>query len=168
MNRIMVTFLFCLVMSSNAIAGDDATVQRVTDVVKAYAGSIGCLMRFDPQNIVEYDVDNDGQKEIVVLFGVDPGCSGGSAMYHTALAVIECDTKGRLFVRTSQSFPKTQPEGLPQYTERIFLRSGQLMFSGKAFDFSKDALCCPSVLVEGLLILRNGTWIVEKTQGKSK
>lgn len=168
MKRIIATFLFCLVMSSTAIAGDAATIRKVTDVVKAYAGSIGCLMHFDPKNIVEYDVDNDGQNEIVVLFGVDPGCSGGSAMYHSALAVIERGTRGRLFVRPPQSFPATQPEGLPQYTEKIFLRSGQLMFSGKDFDFAKDALCCPSVLVEGLLILRNGTWIVKKTKEKSK
>lgn len=154
--------MMCILMSNSATAGDQVSIRKITAVVKAYAKPIGCLMNFETHNIVEYDVDANGQKEIIVLFGIDPECSGGSAMYHSALAVIDRDTKGRLFVRPAQSFPVTQPEGLPQYTEKIFLRSGKLMFSGNDFDFSKDGLCCPSVPVEGTLLLKDGSWIIEK------
>ena len=88
-------------------------------------------------------------------------------MARSVIILIKRDYKGRLFLQPEQSFPAAQPEGLPQCTYRLFLRSSKLMFSGEDFD-KDDPLCCPSLSVEGLLIMKYGKWIVKDVKSKKK
>jgi len=42
------------------------------------------------------------------------------------------------------------------------------MFSGDDFDFSSDPLCCPSLSVEGMLIVKDRKWIIKEMKTKKK
>ena len=167
MKRTLGAFLLCILISNTAMATDATVKRKVAAMVKTYAGMIGCLMYCDPSNIVEYNIDDDDRKEFIALIGIDPECSGGTAMAQSGLILIKHDYKGRLFLQPEHSFPVAQPEGLPQCTYRLFLRSGKLMFSGEDFD-KGDSPCCPSLSVEGLLTMKDGKWIVSNVEAKKK
>ena len=156
--------ILLLLFASGQAFGEEQKIPRkkISAVVKAYAGTIGCMFPLDEENIVKYKVEGgyDGIGEYVVLFGIDPKCSGGSAMYHSALAVLEKDYRGDFFIHPGQSFPVNRPDGLPQYVKKIYVENGQLLFLSKEFD-SKDGLCCPSLLVTGRLFMKEGKWFAE-------
>jgi hypothetical protein len=163
MRRLTITFLLLIVACGQAL-GEEQNIPRnkISAVVKLYAGTIGCIFPLDEQNIVKYSVEGgyDGVGEYVVLFGIDPKCSGGSAMYHSALAVLESDYRGNFFIHPGQSFPVNSPDGLPQYVDKIYVENEQLLFHSKEFD-TKDARCCPSLQVTGRLFMKEGKWIAE-------
>ena len=170
LNWIKTSLLLLLGVAGHAICAETATqTLKVESVVKAYANTIGCLLRLDRRNIVRQNIGGlNGASTYVVLFAIDQGCSGGSAMSQSAIAVVEQGMQGRMFIRPELSFPVTKNEGLPQYTEKIFVRNGDLRFAAKDFDFSKDALCCPSLPVEGRLSFKDGKWIAESLPAPSK
>ena len=156
--------LVLLFISTKLSVGAEQNIPRseIGSVVKDFAKTIGCMMKFDETNIVRYEVDGgyDGFGEFVVLYGIDPKCSGGSAMYHSAIAVLERDYRGNIYIHPGQSFPVNRPNDLPQYVEKIYVENGQLLFKSKEFD-SKDGLCCPSLLVTGRLFMKEGKWFSE-------
>jgi hypothetical protein len=158
--RVLATLLLgaCLVSIS---AGEDARapVERIMSVLRSYADTFGCIVRLEDENILPYDIDGDGKKEFVVLFGIDPGCSGGAATHRSVFAVLERETQGRIFVRPQQSFPAAQLEGFVRHMERIFIEDGQLWYEGKEFDWTNDGHCCPSVPVKGKIFFRDGAWM---------
>jgi len=135
--------------------------RAIAKSLRSYADSIGCLLAFDPKNVVKFNASGSGgSSEYVVLFVIDPDCSGGSAMAFRALAVFEETEPHRVFVRPALSFPIAENE-LPPFTERLFVEDGKLMYDGLDFDAAKDPLCCPSIPVRGQLTFRNGTWVTE-------
>ena len=169
-NWIATNLLLTLGAAGNAICAEPATPTiKVESVIKAYANTIGCLLRLDRQNIVRHNIgSSDAPPTYVVLFAIDQGCSGGSSMSQSAIAVVEQGIQGRMFIRPELSFPVSKNEGLPQYAEKIFVKNGDLRFVAKDFDLSKDALCCPSLHVEGRLSFKNGKWIAESLPTPSK
>ncbi len=149
-----------ILLSGSSLAGEaKIPVGKLARVANTYATSIGCVLAFDKRNIVEYPVSSGGEKNYVALVGIDPQCSKGSAMYHSAIVALVAIEGSGVFVVPDQSFPIAENEGLPQYVERIYTKGGELWFSGKEFDSSKDALCCPSLSVTGKVVLRNGNWV---------
>jgi hypothetical protein len=148
----------CMVSIS---AGEDARApaEKIKSVLRSYANTLGCVVRFEDENILPYDVDDDGKKEFVVLVGIDPGCSGGTAMHRSVLVVLERETQGQIFVRPQQSFPSAQLEGFVQHMERISIKDEQLWYEGKEFDWTNDARCCPSVPVKARIFFKDGAWM---------
>lgn len=144
-------------MTAAGAADHGVPKKRIEAVVKAYVGTIGCLLNLDRQNIVKFGVNDEGATTYVALFSIDPNCSGGSAMAHSAIALLE-RTSGGIFIRPAQSFPVASSRGLPQYVERIYVQGDHLRYSGKEFDVAKDPLCCPSIQVKGELMLIDGVW----------
>jgi len=161
--RIAVAVLLCLCFSSAAVCAErEIPVDTIAVVLKSYADTVGCNFNFDKKNIVQYDIDGNGKKEYVVLFFIDAGCSGGSSMTTSVFAVLNDSFYG-VFVRPHMSQPATPSFGFPSFIERIFLKNGQLWYSAKDFDWSKDALCCPSIPVEApMYLLKKVVWIDEK------
>lgn len=167
-NILVMAFMFWSISIGQSIGAEqNIPYNKISSVVKDFAKTIGCMMNFDEKNIVRYEVEGgyDGVGEFVVLYGIDPKCSGGSAMYHSALAVLEDDYRGNVYIHPGQSFPINQPNDLPQYVEKIYVENGQLLFQSKEFD-SKDALCCPSLLVTGRLFMKEGKWFAEIIKSK--
>ncbi len=141
-----------------ALAGEPkhkVPVKPIEKALLAYARSIGCNESFDRRNIVavpqDYDVDANFQ--YLVVYWLDVGCSGGSAMGRSLFAVLRPDVSGDYFVDPELSRPEATV-GFPQDIDRVFVRQGRIFYSAREFDFSKDALCCPSVSVSGELSLR--------------
>lgn len=162
-NIVFLAFLLCCISTGQSIrAEQNIPRNKISSVVKDFANTIGCIMDLDENNIVRYEVEGgyDGVGEFVVLYGIDPKCSGGSAMYHSALAVLEIDYRGNIYIHPGQSFPVNRPNDLPQHVEKIYVENGQLLFQSKEFD-SKDGLCCPSLLVTGRLSMKEGKWFAE-------
>ena len=161
-SRLAARVLLCL---SAAAAGDAPALARepasqvpvklIEKAIVAYARSIGCNQSFDPRNIVAmpggYGVD--GLSPYLVVYSVDVGCSGGSSSWQSAFAVLRPNTMNGVFVDPELSRPAATV-GLPQFIERVEVRRGRIVYVAKEFDFTKDALCCPSVEVTGELALR--------------
>jgi len=132
-------------------------VKAITAVVNDYGNSIGCEVHIDNKNIVPYTLDY--QDVYVVLYSIDPECSGGSAMSRAVFAVVGRSDYGRkLYVLPKYSSPHQTSIDFPAYTYRLFVKDGQLRFLAKALANS-DALCCPSIPVEGRAIFRDGNWV---------
>ncbi len=161
MKKLTVVFLFFIfVFGCNAFAESNIPKKQVKEVVEAYTKTIGCLMNLEEKNIVKFNINNDNG--YIVLFGIDPECSGGSAMYHSALAFLVQNNRGNIFIRPSKSFP-VATNNLPQHTESIYIKENELRYSAKDFNWripnvKGDALCCPSLKVEGKLTFKNGKW----------
>jgi len=162
--KIAVAFMLCLGISSMEVyAKGKVPVENITVALKTYADTTGCEFYFDKQNIVQYDIDGDGEKELIALFFIDVGCSGGTAMGASVFAVLDSDSRGRVFVRPHMSQPATPSFGFPRLIDRIFLKNDRLWYSAKDFDWTKDALCCPSVPVEApVSLLKNVIRVDEK------
>jgi hypothetical protein len=149
-------------LASIATAADKPLpAKKIMAAVKAYANSIGCFVHMDPRNVARAKVDRI--KPIVALYSIDETCSGGTAMHRPAFAVLVPDDHGGLLVLPEYSIPSSTSEKLPQYTERIFVKGEELWFSGQVFNWDNkapseegDALCCPSVSVEGRVIFNPG------------
>ena len=127
---------------------------KVTALLKSYANALGCDFKFDKSNIVRTDIDGDGEKEYVAIFYIDTTCSHTNTQGREVFAVIDFDSRDRIVVRANVSQPAVRAIGFPRFIDRIFLKGDQLWYTGKEFDWDKDALCCPSVSVEGRVMLR--------------
>lgn len=132
-------------------------VKAIAAVVNDYGNSIGCEVHLNKKNIVPYTMDY--QDVYVVLYSIDPGCSGGSAMIQAVFAVVGRTDYGRKFyVLPNYSSPHQISIDFPANTYQIFLKDGQIRFRAKALSNS-DALCCPSIPVEGRVVFREGMWV---------
>ena len=128
----VISFSFVLLLSStSAIAQDTSTLPfgQILQTVRAYAEGVGCNFEMDAKNIVAYDVDGDGNPEVIALFSVDKGCMGGSGTTANDLVVLAVGGP-----RVDQFFvePKlSQFVGLPRFIDRIYVKKSQLWFDGK-------------------------------------
>jgi len=130
--------------------------QKIIPVLKQYANSIGCAYDFNPKNIVQYS--NVSEKSFVVLFSLDVGCSGGNAMSRPVIALMQFSELGKVYVNPKYSMPSQTSEKFPSHTEIIYLENGNLKFKAREYDFAKDPLSSPSVIVTGEIELKNGFW----------
>jgi hypothetical protein len=159
--RFIAICTLAILLAGEACATPAVPVRSIERMLKAYAGTIGCLMSFSRKNIATYRINH--HIYYVALYGIDPQCSGGSSMYHSALAVMSENSERQIFIDPAKSFPVASPSGLPQYVDRLYLKDGLLTYSAKDFG-DGDARCCPSVNVEGVLSFKDGTWVVEPKQ----
>ncbi len=104
-------------------------VANIPRLVRTYGETIGCGFEMRRSNVVQYDLDERGQ--YVALFGIDEGCSGGSGMFRPVVALLRWGAGNKLYIDVNVSTPK-MAEALPQGADRIFLRGGELRFSGVA------------------------------------
>jgi hypothetical protein len=153
-------FVVLLAVMASQVFGADLSRKDAPALkaVKSYANSIGCAVNLDERNVVPYEID--GESVAVTLYSIDLGCSGGTAMSRPAFAVVRQNVYGA-YVDPRYSSPLQTSEEFPQHTERLFARHGQLWYSGKEFNFETDALCCPSIRVEGKVQFREGKWVNE-------
>jgi len=162
---VAIPFLCLMLAHSQAVhAGAPIPIPQIKSALKRYAGTIGCQFQFDDRNVVVHDIDNDGKKDVVVLFFLDAGCQGGSTSGTSAFAVLDVDVRGRAFIRPELSQPAVPAFGFPRLIKRIFVRDNQLWYTAKDFDWSKDPLCCPSKPVEAPAYLRMSTLQVANGQ----
>ena len=102
--------------------------------LRAYANSLGCAVEVDPANHFEVDLDDDGQREVIALFQLDPGCYGGTGTRYSFLAVLE-DTAGtgkHYHVRADMSAPGSPMVRFPRWIDRIRLNEqGRFWFVGR-------------------------------------
>jgi hypothetical protein len=156
MTRLFLLFLFLLV--PHAQGAELATpINAIAKLATTYANSLGCAVYIDKKNIIPFTLDY--QDVFVVLYAIDDGCSGGSAMQRSVFAVVGRSNYGhRLYVLSRYSSPEQTSMDFPALTERIFVKDGQLRFSAKALS-DHDALCCPSKRIEGQVLFLEGRWV---------
>lgn len=135
-------------------AEDHIEIDKLRPVLQSYAEAIGCDFSFDAKNVVKFQIDSDGGTQYVAAFYLDPGCSGGSGMGSSMLAVMSQDSTGSFHVRADLSQPALMI-GFPRFIDRIYVRGNAIWISAKEYDFTKDALCCPSVAVHGRITTHN-------------
>jgi hypothetical protein len=146
--------------SGNAIKANrnGLPLKAINTLVVAYARSIGCNEYVDPTLVVEiptsFGIPSDlPGKAWLAAYSVDVGCSGGSAMSKTAFAVVRGEEPSHLYIEPELSRPQATL-GFPNDITSLTVRKGKIAFTAKDFDFTKDALCCPSVVVSGKVVLR--------------
>lgn len=130
-------------------------VARISKVLKGYAESIGCNYEFDKKDIVETDVDLDGEKEFVVVYALDVGCAGGSGTTGSRLAVLRRRDEFHMddiFLDVEKSEPAAMARGLPRWVDSLTLKSGRLRYRGWAYQ-EGDSNAEPSVPVDSQLDL---------------
>ncbi len=128
-------------------------LKAINALVLSYARSIGCNEVVDPKLVVEipasFGIPSDlPGKAWLAAYSVDVGCSEGSAMSTTSFAVVRGNAPGRLYIEPELSRPQATI-GFPNDITGLAVRNGEIAFTAKDFDFTKDALCCPSVVVSG-------------------
>ena len=147
-------FAFAASGDSTKAKSSGLPIKAITAAMLSYARSIGCSENVDPRQIVEipqgYDLSLRG--EYLVTYSVDVGCEGGSTSAATAFGVVQRGSTGGLYVDPELSRPEATV-GFPSNIVALNVRNGEIFFTAKDFDFSKDALCCPSAVVSGKIRL---------------
>ena len=184
MRRLSPVLALCLVMPSAlslaASEGPDNTYDEYAEaetkkaeasipaLIRQYATSLGCAFYMDPSNVVPYPMSKlkgpkpsapgSRLKVFVVVFSLDEGCSGGSQMSRPVFAVVRHGFPFTMVVDATFSAPHQTSEDFPSVVTHIFLKDGELWYMALAHDFSKDALCCPSVSITGRLVFEGRMW----------
>jgi hypothetical protein len=167
MNKIVLAGIFFLLISPICFSQTESEEkaylalfanpeQKIIPVLTQYANSIGCAYDFNPKNIVQYS--NVSEKSFVVLFSLDVGCSGGNAMSRPVIALMQFSELGKIYVNPKYSTPSQTSEKFPSHTENIYLENGKLKFKAREYDFAKDPLSSPSVIVTGEIEFKNSFW----------
>jgi hypothetical protein len=167
----MLLTLFATTMHADGGASDTPSepreggipIQQIETALKSYAEAVGCQFRFDKNNVAPFHVERGRPRTFVALFRLDPGCAGGNGMAETMVALLHWGglPKDEIFVDPAASGPAAQAFGFPAVINRVFVKGNQVSYSGMALDLSKDAPCCPSVPVEGQIVVRKGLVKVE-------
>ena len=151
-----------------ASADEPLPTEKIMEVVKSYANAIGCFIHMDSNNMVRHRI---GEADVVVvLYSIDDSCSGGNAMHRPTFAVLQKTIQGDYLIIPQYSLPSATSESFPQFTNRLFLKNGELWYAAKEFNWGVakpgegDALCCPSLEVEGQIIFRDGKWLNNPVQ----
>ncbi len=133
-------------------------IEKIETALKSYAEATGCNLRFEKNNVVQFDATGGRALQYVALFFLDDGCTGGSNMGSSMFAVLGWGGFGgdRIIVSAAMSQPAAPSFGFPRFIERIFVKGNQLWYDGKVHDWSKDAPNFPSVPVEGQVLLHRG------------
>jgi hypothetical protein len=135
----------------------EKSVKQIPSIIEQYATSIGCEFHMSKSNVVPYDIG--GLHSYVAVFSIDNGCSGGSAMSRPVFVVLQPVAYDKILVNAAYSAPHQTAEEFPGLVTNIFLKDGKLWFKAKAYDLTKDALCCPSVPVTGQVEYQGGKWV---------
>ena len=158
MNNLIV-FLMCLVVSGcvqadepglNPVVSDTGT-DIVVKIPKAeikkqlekYVSSFACIGNIKDIILINEDYFGEFNKEYLVLFYADIGCSRGMGM-QSVLAVLGHQSSGNVVVQPQKSFPSVKMYGFPTQITKIYKKNGRLWYSGKEFAVN-DANCCPSI-----------------------
>jgi len=109
---------------------------KIEKMLRAYAETLGCDFSMNRKNIVEIDIDKveEGEKEFVALFNLDVGCLGGSGTGRSHLAVLKYRDifhKDTIYVSAEMSEPGISSYGFPRFMDRLFIKNGQLWYSGR-------------------------------------
>jgi hypothetical protein len=131
--------------------------EKIHQALESYASTIGCQFAMKDDNVVRYSLKN--RKIFIALYSIDLKCTGGTAMSRPAFAAIAENSQGRFFILSKYSAPAATSSEFPRFIDRIYIDGGKLWYAAKDFDFSKDALCCPSVPVKGRVEFKNGIWV---------
>lgn len=158
----MKTFRICiqialLLTASSAYAQTEMPLSaKIDKILHTYADAVGCDFGIDRKNIVEMDIEGNGEKEFIALFRNDDGCSGGSGSVISNLAVLEQHDeepdKGSIYVRPEMTMPVAAGIGLPRFIDRIFVKEGQLWFAGR-IHADKDGSNFPTIPVQAQIQL---------------
>ena len=139
-------------------------VKKIMTLVESHANKNGCVVDIDPKNVIRFNVE--GKSRVVVLYHIDVGCSGGTAMHRPAFAMLAEKTAGDFQLIPEYSLPSATSQDFPQYTNTISVKGNDLWYSGKEFNWGSlkpgeegDALCCPSLEVKGRVTIENGKWL---------
>jgi len=133
--------------------------ETIPNIVERYALSFGCEFNMQKRSVVELT----HWKEIsyLAVYSLDLGCSGGSAMSRPYFVVLSNHDRTRprnIFVNPKYSLPAQTSEGFPQTITGLYIKNEKIYYSALEFDFKKDALCCPSVPIEGELVFEGDHW----------
>lgn len=134
-------------------------IKNIPDTVEKYAISFGCNFQMKNQNVVE--LKNWKENSYLSVFSLDLGCSGGSAMsrpYFVVLTNYDRSHPRNIFINPKYSSPIQTPDSFPQTITGIYIKNEKIYYSALEFDFKKDALCCPSVPIEGEVVFESGYW----------
>jgi hypothetical protein len=166
--RLFVIFLLTCPMISFG-AQSKIPTKRIMTVVKTYANTVGCFIHMEQNNIVEHKIN--GRRVYVALYSIDDGCTTGNNMFRPAFAALQGDGHGGVLVIPEYSIPSATSEKFSQHINKIFIRNNELWYSGMDYNWGHtkpgeegDALCCPSMPVEGKILFQNGTWIDSTNQ----
>ncbi len=132
MKKTLLVGLLALGFNTASLAGP-IPANLVAKTLKGYAESIGCNFELDRKNIVEADVDNDGEKEFIVFYFIDIGCAGGSGTTRSALAVLRPRDefhKEDIYIVPELSEPAAEVKGIPRFVDRIALKNGRIFYRG--------------------------------------
>lgn len=144
-------FAFLLVVLPAAVQSQELQRTKIEKILGAYANATGCAFQMDRKNIVEVDVEGNGDKVIVALFVNDDDCGGGSGSWTSNLAVLdqhhENPDKGGIYVRPELTMPVASGIGLPRFIDRIFIKDEQLWFAGR-IHAKKDGNNFPTITVQ--------------------
>jgi hypothetical protein len=153
---IFVLFAFLLASLSAVAQQQELPRTKIEKILGAYANSIGCDFSIDRKNIVEMDIEGNGNKVFVALFINDEDCGGGSGSWTSKLAVLdrhnENPNKGAIYVLTELTMPAASSIGLPRFIDRIFIKDGQLLFAGR-IHADKDGNNFPTIPVQAQIQL---------------
>lgn len=156
-----------ILLSTFSFADSDADLEKylaqlpkpehiIPPVVESYGRAIGCDFYFDPENIVEKEIDQ--KRSFIALFTVDIGCSGGNNNYRPVFVVLQYGAYDKIFISLKYSLPSQTSDEFPKDTQNIYIRDGKIRFNAKKFDPKKDALCCASIPFSGEVIFSDGKW----------
>lgn len=120
----------------DAIKPTPIPAAKIEKVLRNYAETLGCDFSMNKKNIVEIDIDQDEyqEKEFVALFNLDAGCAGGSGTGKSNFAVLKYRDifhKKLIYVRSDLSEPSISSYGFPRFIDRLFIKNGQLWYSGR-------------------------------------
>jgi hypothetical protein len=124
---------------------------QIQKILSIYANTIGCLFDMDKKNIVEIDIEGNGDKKLIALYTYDFGYCEGSGSWKSGLAVLEqhkdAQNKINYYVHPEMTMPTIQGIGLPRFIDRIFIKDGQLWFAGR-IHAPKDGNNFPTIPVQ--------------------
>lgn len=158
MNIFSICFQIGLMLAASSAFSqtENPIYQKIETILSAYTNTVGCDFDMDQKNIVEIDIDGDGDKEFVALYIHDFGYCEGSGSWTSNLAVLEqhnnANNKGIIYVRPEMTMPVITGIGLPRFIDRIFIKDGQLWFAGR-IHAKKDGNNFPSIPVQAQIQL---------------
>ena len=125
---------------------------HIPSLVENYAGTIGCAYSMDSRNVLPYEIERKAVR--VVLYALDRGCTGGSAMQQPEIAAVVLGADDKFYVAPEFSSTALMH---PSIVDRIYVRDGQLRYEGRNLG-GDDALCCPSKRTAGRLVFEPPHW----------
>jgi hypothetical protein len=122
---------------------------EIPSVIKRYAEAIGCAFQLLPSNITRFELN--GRDDVIAVFYLDNGCSGGNKMWRPVFALLQPDGfRMRYVVSASHSAPHQTSRDFPQTITRIYPEEGHLKFAGEEH--------LDRTVISGRVVFENGMW----------